>query len=191
MISYDFLWSPCQKVVHRAPEHVPEWVFLLQPCLSLATYRTGILLVNHLENYWKSCENHMNIIGNICAIVWYCLGHLYGAIMRIISLKAAGNYSASIWSNIFRFVYGSDRDSSFLWIRDFWTCPWATKPKRIKKNPWNILKQMTLASDPKQWVLRWFWMRDHQYSLRDHQYGCRGGNRFVKGGIQKFDWKGN
>ena len=30
-------------------------------------------------------------------------------------------------------------------------------------------------------------LRDHQYSLRDHQCGCRGGNRFVKGGIQKFD----
>ena len=30
-------------------------------------------------------------------------------------------------------------------------------------------------------------LRDHQYALRDHQCGCRGGNRFVKGGVQKID----
>ena len=33
--------------------------------------------------------------------------------------------------------------------------------------------------------------RDHQYRLRDHQCGCRGGDRFVKGGIQQIDKKGN
>ena len=28
----------------------------------------------------------------------------------------------------FRFAYGRDRNSSFLWFRGFWTCPWLPKP---------------------------------------------------------------
>ena len=29
---------------------------------------------------------------------------------------------------IFRFAYGRTPDPSFLWFRDFWTCPWPPKP---------------------------------------------------------------
>ena len=47
---------------------------------------------------------------------------------------------------------------------------------------------MSLMGSPVEPSLR---LRDHRVRLRDHQYGGRGGNRYVKGGIQKFDRKGN
>ena len=65
----------------------------------------------------------------IYAICLHLLGHLYGTYVERISLKAPGNYSASIWNNKILILFLENQQISFRWFWDFWTC--LDPPKQI------------------------------------------------------------
>ena len=71
--------------------------------------------------------NHRNIIGNSSVIV----GSFYGKFMEIISLKSPGNYSASIWINIFSICLGESLKTIISMISGFWDVSLSSKANII------------------------------------------------------------
>ena len=90
-------------------------------------------------------------------------GHFYNKFMEI-NVKAPGNYSASIWYNDFPFSYGRAPNSSFLWFRDFWTCPrtlhfydlWFSDYELWSTNFPEHLKATTVTKSPCTWMFSVF-----------------------------------
>ena len=85
-------------------------------------------------------------IGIFLDFVGPCSGHLFGKLMDIISSKAPGNYSASIWFNNFSIRLWENLKLLISMISGFWTCPRLPKPiilifihtripKRNQENP--------------------------------------------------------
>ena len=62
-------------------------------------------------------------------------GAFYCKFIKIIGLKAAGNYSASIWINRSSLCLWEKPKTSFLWFRDFRTRPWAPTPTISLETP--------------------------------------------------------
>ena len=74
---------------------------------------------------------HRKIIGNTSGKCWNIFDDFW--VIRLvklwkIGLEAPGNYSIPFELISFRCAYVRDQKLSFLWFRDFWTCPWAPKP---------------------------------------------------------------
>ena len=105
----------------------------------------------------ESWEKHRKIIGkglgNCLFFGQLCFG----------SKLSPGDDSASIWYNNFPFDYGRATNSSFLWFRDFWTCP---DPQDNVPDPsdyelWSTnfpehLKATTVTKSPCTWVFSVF-----------------------------------
>ena len=61
----------------------------------------------------------LKIIGELLENILPCLGHFYSKFMETIGLKAPRMILLRFGLITFRFAYGRDQNSSFLWFRDF------------------------------------------------------------------------
>ena len=69
------------------------WILCSEPIMRKHTYWKSWGLPIAFFHIEKSWENHRILLGNTKLL----LSHSYGKFMKIIGLKAPGNYSASIW----------------------------------------------------------------------------------------------